>query len=119
MLSTDPYPTADNTIIPIELFFAGDILLYAIALGKEESAGWWCTYYRLMKDEWQSHNHKKGVLWTTDDIAQHAEIIDGSTKPRDRKGVKTIPVFKSTLLTHYITPILHIMIGKGNNILEH
>mmetsp|Transcript_32788 Transcript_32788/g.48821 ORF Transcript_32788/g.48821 Transcript_32788/m.48821 type:complete len:206 (+) Transcript_32788:1180-1797(+) len=44
MLSTDPYPTADNTIIPIEIFFAGDILLYAIILGKEGGARWWCTY---------------------------------------------------------------------------
>ena len=37
----------------------------------------------------------------------------------DRMGVKTNPVFKPIPVSHYITPILHITIGKGDNILEH
>jgi hypothetical protein len=33
----------NGAIVPVELFLASDILLHATALGKEGSAGWWCT----------------------------------------------------------------------------
>jgi hypothetical protein len=35
--------------IPAELFMAGDILFYAIALGKEGYAIWWCNWCQLFK----------------------------------------------------------------------
>jgi hypothetical protein len=37
--------------IPVELFMAGDILFYAIALGKEGFATWWCNWCQLFKIE--------------------------------------------------------------------
>jgi hypothetical protein len=42
--------TARQTI-PVELFMAGDILFYAIALGKEGFATWWCNWCQLFKIE--------------------------------------------------------------------
>jgi hypothetical protein len=100
--------------IAVELFFAGDILLYAISLGKEGSDGWWCTYCKLMKDEWQEAEHEKGTPWMIEDITSHAETIkainNGATT-QFRKGVKIEPIFKSIPLSHYIISILHICIG--------
>jgi hydroxylamine reductase (hybrid-cluster protein) len=32
--------------------------------------------------------------------------------------VKGVPVFNAIALQHYITPILHLTIGKGNNVLD-
>jgi hypothetical protein len=112
---------ADNnngTIIPVELFLASDILLYAIAVGKEGSAGWWCTHCKLKRDNWQAADHNIGASWTIKDLAEHAGNLDGSETARERMGVKTSPVFESIPISHYITSILHIMIGKGNDILE-
>jgi hypothetical protein len=36
-------------MIPMELFMAGDILFYAIVLGKEGFATWWCNWCQLFK----------------------------------------------------------------------
>jgi hypothetical protein len=108
---------ANGTIIPVELFLASDILLYAIALGKEGSAGWWCTYCKLKRDDWQAAGHARGRAWTIEELAEHAGELVGSETARERMGVKTRPVFESIPISHYITPILHITIGKGNDIL--
>ena len=58
-------------------------------------------------------------MWKINYIVLHAEGIDHLYQAKDRMGVKTTPVFKSIPVSHYITPILHNAIGKGNNILEH
>ena len=43
LLSQQDYHTSDssNFVLAVEIFLASDILLYAIALGKECSTGWW------------------------------------------------------------------------------
>jgi hypothetical protein len=107
-----------GTIIPVELFLASDILLYAIAVGKEGSAGWWCTYCKLKRDDWQAADHEKGAVWTIENLGEHAGNLEGSETARERMGVKTSPIFESIPISHYITSILHITIGKGNDILE-
>ena len=58
-------------------------------------------------------------MWTINNIALYSEGIYYLSQERDRMGVNTTPVIKSIPVSHYITPILHNAIGKGNNILEH
>ena len=72
-----------------------------------------------MKPDWQINGHDKGYSWTINDIVLHVEGISYLYQERYRMGLNTTPVFKSIPVSHYITPILHITIGKGNNILEH
>ena len=72
-----------------------------------------------MKPDWKINRHERGDLWKTNNIALHAEGINYFTQARDRMAVKKNPVFKPIPVTHYITPILNINIGKGDNILEH
>ena len=93
--------------------------MYAVSLGKEGTAGWWCTYCKPMKPDWQINGNERGDSWTINDIVLHSEGIDYFSQARDRMVVNTTPVIKSIPVSHYITPILHITIGKGNNILEH
>jgi hypothetical protein len=100
-------------IIPVELFLASDILLYAIAMGKEGSTGWWYTYCKLKRDNWQAADPERaGAAWTIEDLVEHAGNLDGSETVRERMGVKTNPVFELIPISHYITSILHITIGK-------
>ena len=93
--------------------------MYAIALGKEVSAGWLCTYFKLMKPDYQINGHEREDSWTINCIALYAEGIDYFTQSRYSMGVKTTHILKSITVSHYITPTLHITIGKGNNIVEH
>ena len=110
--------------IPLIFFFAADILLYAIALGKEGSSGWWCTYCDLMKDQWQAGNHDLGNQWTIKSLTEHSNFLTNisdigkKVTAKERKGVKQVPLFRAIPVSRYITPILHITIGKGNNLLE-
>jgi hypothetical protein len=101
--------------IPIEVSLASDILLHAIALGKEGSAGWWCSYCQLFKPNWQRADHQRGSLWTIESISQHAEQVGVLRTPQEIKGVKTKPVLPSIPVERYIIPMLHITIGKGND----
>jgi hypothetical protein len=108
--------------IPINLFMAGDILFYNMVIGKEGMSGWWCSYCQLFKNDWQQLHHQRGEPWTIELLREHAErIANGSVDSKDIRavcGVRGKPVFDALPLRHFITPILHLTIGKGNNVLE-
>ena len=74
--------------------FRSEILLYAIALGKEGSAGWWCTYCKLVKLDSQINGYERGHSWTINNIALYAEGIADLEQGRDRMGVNKTPVFE-------------------------
>ena len=65
------------------------------------------------RDDWQAAGHARGGAWMIEELAEHAGELVGSETARERMGVKTRPVFESIPISHYITPILHITIGKG------
>jgi hypothetical protein len=108
--------------IPINLFMAGDILFYNMVIGKEGMSGWWCSYCKLFKNDWQPLGHERGELWTIQALTEHAErIANEEINTKDIQevcGVRGKPIFDSIPLTHFITPILHLTIGKGNNVLD-
>jgi hypothetical protein len=108
--------------IPVEIFMAGDILFYAIALGKEGFATWWCNWCQLFKPEWQAVDHQVGIPWTMDALQKHATSIqNGSVNLKSVQamcGVKEQPLFDAIDTDHFIPPVLHLTIGKGNDVLE-
>jgi hypothetical protein len=111
---------AEKTI-PINLFMAGDILFYNMVIGKEGMSGWWCSYCKLFKTAWQPADHARGEPWTIRTLKEHALKIENSEI--DKKdihavcGVRGELVFDAIPLAHFITPILHLTIGKGNDVL--
>jgi hypothetical protein len=42
---------------------AGDILFFNMVIGKEGMSGWWCSYYQLVKNDWQQLHHQRGELY--------------------------------------------------------
>jgi hypothetical protein len=108
--------------IPINLFMAGKILFYNMVIGKEGMSGWWCSYCKLFKNNWQELGHKRSEPWTIETLTEHAEqIVNQQTNAKDIRavcGVRGKPVFYALPLRHFITPILHLTIGKGNHVLE-
>jgi hypothetical protein len=121
----EPPPHSTNPsarTIPVEIFMAGDILFYAIALGKEGFATWWCNYCQLFKPNWQATDHQLGIPWSMESLKQHASKIEcGSINLNNVQsvcGVKEQPLFDAIEIDHYIPPVLHLTIGKGNDVLE-
>jgi hypothetical protein len=108
--------------VPINLFMAGDILFYNMAIGKEGMSGWWCSYCKLFKHDWQQVGHERGELWTIELLAEHAARIEnGEINRKDVQavcGVRGKPIFDAIPLTHFIAPQLHMTIGKGNDVLN-
>jgi hypothetical protein len=55
---------------------AGDILFYAVALGKEGFATWWCNWCQLFKTEWQAVDHQVGIPWNMESLKAYALRIE-------------------------------------------
>jgi hypothetical protein len=108
--------------IPINLFMAGNILVYNMGIGKVGMSGWWCSYCKLFKNDWQQLRHVRGEPWTIESLTAHAEqIANQEINTKDICAVCSVrgkPVFDTIPLKHFITPVLHLTIGKGNNVLD-
>jgi hypothetical protein len=108
--------------IPINLFMAGDILFYNMVIGKEGMSGWWCSQCKLFKTTWQRAGHERGNPWPIELLKKHArKIANNEINMKDVQavcGVRGKPIFDAIPLHHFITPILHMTIGKGNNVLD-
>jgi hypothetical protein len=106
----------------VELFMAGDILFYAIALGKEGFATWWCNWCQLFKIEWQAADHQVGIPWNMESLKAHFLRIESSAVNldcvQDVCGVKEPPFSDAIDTDHFVPPTLHLTIGKGNDVLE-
>ncbi len=70
------------------LFMAGDILFYNMVTGKEGMSGWWCSYCKLFKTDWQQLHHQCGEPWTIEGITeQTARIRAGEVNLKDARQV--------------------------------
>eukprot|EP00957_Ditylum_brightwellii_P121367 9255701-Ditylum_brightwellii.AAC.1 len=102
--------------IPVELFFASDILLYSMVLGKDGYSTWWCVYCNLFKKKWEKCPHAAGDKWTIQSLTTHGnDVVQGHFSKNDaqgRKGVCTPPEITLIPVGRYILPILHFIIGK-------
>ena len=113
-----------NTIvsIPFEVFFAGDVLLYSMVLGKDGYSTWWCTHCQLFKSEWAVAGHPEGTEWSIEKLISHGnKVACGNFRQNDtrgRMGVRSCPEISAIPIENYVLPILHILIGKGNDILS-
>ncbi len=87
-------------LLTTRTFIAGDLAFHATVLGKENMSSVWCTWYKLSKRAWAHPGHHSGECWT---------II---------KRFMELPLFDSILVKNYIIPVLHLLIGIGNNSLD-
>jgi hypothetical protein len=93
-----------------------------MVIGKEGMSGWWCSQCKLFKTTWQHAGHERGEPWTIKSFKEHARKIENNKiNTKDVQavcGVRVKPIFDAIPLSHFITPILHMTIGKGNNVLD-
>jgi hypothetical protein len=84
-----------------------------MALGKESMAGHWCMQCKASQHQF-SDDCK---LWTMDELVRCGE--DAETRQGDPLlGVKKKPWWPFLPLGNYMVPLLHCLIGIGNQLLE-
>jgi hypothetical protein len=100
--------TCSKTTITVELFMAGNLLFYDIALGKEGFATWWCNWCQLFKTEWQAADHQVGIPWNMESLKAHAlRIESGAVNLNCIQyvcGVKEQPFFDAIDTYHFVPP---------------
>ena len=76
----------------------------------------WCQLSRLLKTEWAEEGHKRGEHWS---FAKLCEMVDQNQSGKNRMGVKTKPYWDFIPFENYVLPMLHLMIGVGNDIFSY
>jgi len=104
-------------VIPLRFFLSGDLAFYAMSLGKEGSSGAHCYVCDSSKVSWQNIDHAKGDIWTLDKIQQVCTTI--LTPGQHVKGIVREPLITCIDVNCYMLPMMHIMMGIGNTLLDH
>jgi hypothetical protein len=86
-------------------------------LGKVNMEGHWCIWCNLCKNDWSEKNHLLGTPWTINALTVHCATTH--TTRNERKGVVKPVVYDTVEVKDYIVPCLHLLLGLGNNPLDH
>jgi hypothetical protein len=100
---------------------AGDHSFFAAILGKENMSGSWCTWCMLSKARWIDAAHLPGELWTIEKIYEiHHNVTENGMPaiPENGKGCTDKPLFNAIPICNFVIPILHIIIGIGNSLVD-
>ena len=113
------YNTISDNILDVTAFMVGDLKFLSMMLGKENFEGDWCHICRLQSTQWQDVEYDRDDLWTLDGLKEQADNVNSnSLNGTARHGVREDPYFDIPP-ERYIWPILHTLMGVGNNILNH
>jgi len=81
----------------------------------------WCTWCKLSKVEWAQAGHPLDECWTINDLLdlrQNVACGNLASVPENLKGCTEEPLFDCVPVDNYIIPVLHLLIGIGNNLLN-
>ena len=111
-------PTTKPTITtytPItKVFVTGDLAFQAMALGKESMAGHWCMQCKASRLQFK---HKDCEMWTMEELVRCGDNAE-KNKGNPVLGVKKKPWWPFIPLLNYLIPLLHCLIGIGNQLLD-
>ena len=103
-------------VIPgFTLFICGDLAYYALAMGRDGSAGCRCPYCNLALREFEDED-KEGLPLTLEQLNKCAIAYQDPEDDTDTLGVKYTPMLQEPN-SHYIPPILHCQIGAVNKVM--
>ena len=97
------------------LFICGDLAYYAIAMGRDGSAGCRCPYCHLSLREFGDKD-KEGIPLTLDKLNKAAIAYHDPDDDTDTLGVKHPPQLQEENF-RYISPVLHCEIGTVDKVL--
>jgi hypothetical protein len=111
----------------VTLLVVGDLDVFADALGKHGTCGWWCLYCHLKHPEWQTCDHTSPCeLWkketmehfraqVSEEKEEKARLSSDPTDKRqkkkemtadERKEIMSHPIFPSLVILNFGPPLL-------------
>jgi hypothetical protein len=105
----------------VRTFITGDLAFFAIILGKENMSTQWCTWCKLSRVKWSNPNHVRGEPWSIEGIQNvHFSVAENNLHemPENIRGCTAVPLFDAVPIENFIVPMLHLLIGVGNALLE-
>ncbi len=115
----------DKGLKPL-LFVTGDLAFQAAALGRESMSPHHCMHCQMKCSQFGNLNHEDGVAWTMPSYCDAGDIAAkelagkrkrGTPKP-DLKGMKKRPWWDFIPLICWVVPLLHCLIGIGNDLIH-
>ena len=109
------------TSLKATMYVVGDLAFYAMVLGKEGMSGNWCHLCMLNAKEFEDLA-KDGDEYTYALMKQFADHYkteltkEKATAPKAQFGMKDDPSWPFIPLSHFIVPLLHCLIGIGDDI---
>jgi hypothetical protein len=108
-------PTTTTSYTPItKVFMTGDLAFQAMALGKESMAGHWCMQCKASRLQFK---HKDCEMWTMEELVRCGDNAE-KNKGNPVLGAKKKPWWPFIPLLNYLVPLLHCLIGIGNQLLD-
>ena len=101
------------------LYVVGDLAYYGMILGKEGMSGDHCHLCKLSAKEFVNLA-KNGELWVHEELAKmgeaFVEVQKVKPKTNPKNGVKAVTWWPFIPMNHFVVPLLHCLIGVGDNI---
>ena len=110
------YDAEDLFPVVTTQYSAGDCAWQSYLNGKLNMSPHWCLYCPLSRSQFSDPNHPV-VNWTIETLTEMAN--DASKKGADRLGVTGRPYFPWIPMINRILPILHLLLGIGNDIITY
>jgi hypothetical protein len=107
--------------LEIQTLIAGDHSFFAAILGKENMSDSWCTWCMISKVQWNGTAHLPGELWTIEkDYEIHHNVTENGMPaiPENIEGCTDKPLFNAIPICNFVIPILHVIIGIGNSLVD-
>ena len=108
-----------TTIPHVDLYITGDLAFQAMALGKESMSGHWCMQCTMqMQCSLTEVQLSEVKMWTIEEYCRLGDEAERRGNGETKLGVKQKPWWDFIPITHYMVPLLHCMIGVGNQLLD-
>jgi hypothetical protein len=104
-------------ILKANVYVTGDLAFYAMVLGKEGMSGHWCHLCKLSRKEF-ADLAAEGEEWTSQAMIDAAKEVEDSGDKKPKLGVKSKLWWPFIKVENYVVPLLHTLIGIGNDILD-
>ena len=75
----------------------------------------------LSKQKWSLLSHELGEEWTIEKLLQIREQVENNTllpTPTNLNGCTEKPLFDAVPISNYIVPVLHLLVGIGNILVD-
>jgi hypothetical protein len=109
--STIPFTQHLTTIETVDCYITGDLAFQAMSMGRESMAGYWCLLCLANQPQFLGDYPP----WLMEDLCCLGNKA-ATQKGKPEWGVKQRPRFPFIQVAHHMVPLLHCMIGIGNNL---